>query len=105
MRYYYATISLDEFGNQICSGIINTYAEMDIGNVVLIESEDMALIGKMWNGESWVENPNPPIPVVESDPVAELSAVIDVMLGTETEGATVEQMEETVDEMLGGGTV
>ena len=58
MRYYYAITKVDEYGNTICIGVINTFAEMHIDNYIRIPNEDYSLLGKVWTGTSWIENPN-----------------------------------------------
>ena len=102
MRYYYAELKRDEHGNDICVGVLDTYSEIQNASYLPMQEFNAEVYGKMWDGEIFVENPSPPEIIVELSEVKKLSKVIDAMLGTETEGATVEQMEETVDTMLGG---
>lgn len=57
--YYYAQI--DDDG--ICCGVSQLSGEVDYPNMIQLESYDMSLMGKLWTGTEWVENPNPPEPV------------------------------------------
>ena len=57
--YYYAQI--DDDG--ICCGVSQLSGEVDYDNMIQLESYDMSLMGKLWTGAEWVENPNPPEPV------------------------------------------
>lgn len=60
-RYFYAI--LDD--TSICIGLIDTPSEIDLGNYIPLGSYDESVVGKMWTGEGWIENPNPPEPVEE----------------------------------------
>lgn len=62
--YYYAQI--DDDG--ICCGVSQLSGEVEHDNMIQLESYDMSLMGKLWTGTEWVENPNPPEPV---EPVVE----------------------------------
>lgn len=55
---YYATINIEN----ICDGISQLNDEVVADNMIEIESYDTSLLGKMWTGSEWVENPNPPDP-------------------------------------------
>lgn len=55
---FYATI--DE--NNICYGISQLSGEVIADNMIELLSYDTTLLGKMWTGSEWVENPNPPDP-------------------------------------------
>lgn len=57
--YYYAQI--DDDG--ICCGVSQLSGEVDYDNMIQLESYDMSLMGKLWTGTEWIENPNPPEPV------------------------------------------
>ena len=57
--FYYAQI--DDDG--ICCGVSQLSGEVDYDNMIQLESYDMSLMGKLWTGTEWVENPNPPEPV------------------------------------------
>lgn len=57
--YYYAQI--DDDG--ICCGVSQLSGEVEHDNMIQLESYDMSLMGKLWTGTEWVENPNPPEPV------------------------------------------
>lgn len=58
MAYYYAQINDDN----ICEGV-SQLSELDSRpNMIQLESYDASVMGKMWTGTEWVENPNPPEP-------------------------------------------
>lgn len=57
--YYYAQI--DDDG--ICCGVSQLSGEVEHDNMIQLESYDMSLMGKLWTGTEWIENPNPPEPV------------------------------------------
>ena len=57
--YYYAQI--DDDG--ICCGVSQLSGIVEHDNMIQLESYDMGLMGKLWTGTEWVENPNPPEPV------------------------------------------
>lgn len=65
MRYYYAIVNTDSYGNQICNGLIDTFDAINQDNYIRIDTFDEALLGKMWTGTEWAENPNPPIVTVD----------------------------------------
>ena len=56
--YYYAQITDDG----ICCGVSQLSGEVEHDNMIQLESYDMSLMGKLWTGTEWVENPNPPEP-------------------------------------------
>lgn len=55
---YYAQIDDDN----ICCGVSQLSGIVEYDNMIQIDSYDMSLMGKMWTGSEWVENPNPPTP-------------------------------------------
>lgn len=57
--YYYAQI--DDDG--ICCGVSQLSGIVEHDNMIQLESYDMSLMGKLWTGTEWIENPNPPEPV------------------------------------------
>ena len=57
--FYYAQI--DDDG--ICCGVSQLSGIVEHDNMIQLESYDMSLMGKLWTGTEWVENPNPPEPV------------------------------------------
>ena len=57
--WYYAQI--DDDG--ICCGVSQLSGEVEHDNMIQLESYDMSLMGKLWTGTEWTENPNPPEPV------------------------------------------
>lgn len=56
--HYYAQINDDN----ICDGVSQLSGIVDKPNMIEMESYDMSVMGKMWTGSEWVENPNPPDP-------------------------------------------
>lgn len=56
--YYYAQIDDDD----ICCGVSQLSGIVEHDNMIQLESYDMSLMGKLWTGTEWVENPNPPEP-------------------------------------------
>ena len=56
--YYYAQI--DDDG--ICCGVSQLSGIVEHDNMIQLESYDMSLMGKLWTGTEWNENPNPPEP-------------------------------------------
>lgn len=56
--HYYAQIDDDS----ICMGVSQLSGVVDKPNMIELESYDTSLMGKMWTGSEWVENPNPPEP-------------------------------------------
>lgn len=57
--YYYAQINADN----VCCGVSQLSGIVEHDNMIQLESYDMSLMGKLWTGTEWVENPNPPEPV------------------------------------------
>lgn len=57
--YYYAQID----DNNICVGVSQLAGEVDNSSLVVLESYDTSIMGKLWTGTEWVDNPNPPSPV------------------------------------------
>jgi hypothetical protein len=58
MRSYYAIVKTDEYGNQICEGLIDTYKEINFNNYIPVVEYDKSYIGKMKDGDVWIEDPN-----------------------------------------------
>lgn len=56
--HYYAQI--DDDG--ICYGVSQLSGIVDKPNMIELESYDMSVMGKLWTGSEWVDNPNPPEP-------------------------------------------
>lgn len=73
--HYYAQINDDN----ICDGVSQLSGIVDKPNMIELESYDMSVMGKMWTGSEWVENPNPPEPQPEPEPVTneEIKAKMD----------------------------
>ena len=73
--HYYAQI--DDDG--ICYGVSQLSGIVDMPNMIELESYDMSVMGKMWTGSEWVENPNPPVVEQQPEPVTneEIKAKMD----------------------------
>lgn len=56
--HYYAQIDDDS----ICTGVSQLSGIVDKPYMIEMSSYDMSVMGKMWTGSEWVENPNPPDP-------------------------------------------
>lgn len=56
--FYYAQIDDD----CICCGVSQLSGIVEHDNMIQLESYDMSLMGKLWTGTEWIENPNPPEP-------------------------------------------
>lgn len=70
---YYATIN----DQSICDVISQLNDEVIADNMIEVETYDTSILGKMWTGSEWVDNPNPP--VIEPEPVTneEIKAKMD----------------------------
>lgn len=70
---YYAM--LDE--NNICVSVQESPTVIDSDDLMELDSYDTSVLGKMWTGSEWVDNPNPP--VIEPEPVTneEIKAKMD----------------------------
>lgn len=53
---YYAM--LDE--NNICVSVQESPTVIDSDDLMELDSYETSVLGKMWTGSEWVENPNPP---------------------------------------------
>lgn len=81
MVKYYAQI--DE--QQICIGVSQLSGEVVAADMVELDSYDINVLGKLWQGGKWVDNPNPPMPEPVPPPVTneELKdLMLDAMQGT-----------------------
>lgn len=86
--YYYAQID----DNGICCGVSQLSGIVEHDNMIQLESYDMSLMGKLWTGTEWVENPNPPEPV---EPVSEptnqdIMDALTAMQGDQVPAATLD---------------
>lgn len=86
--YYYAQI--DDDG--ICCGVSQLSGIVEHDNMIQLESYDMSLMGKLWTGTEWIENPNPPEPV---EPVSEptnqdIMDALTAMQGDQVPAATLD---------------
>jgi len=73
MSYYYAQIN----DKNICECVSQLYRPDNRLNMVQLDSFDESVIGKMWTGSEWVENPNPPEPQPEPVTLETLQAKVD----------------------------
>ena len=64
MSYYYAQIN----DNNICDGISRINELDNRPSMIQLDSYDASVIGKLWTGSEWIENPNPPEPQPEPQP-------------------------------------
>lgn len=63
--HYYAQINDDN----ICDGVSQLSGIVDKPNMIELESYDMSVMGKLWTGSEWVDNPNPPVIEPKPEPV------------------------------------
>lgn len=56
MAYIYAQLD----SNNIVEAISQLSKEITQGNMILLPEYDQSLLGKKWNGESWVDTPKSP---------------------------------------------
>lgn len=66
-RIYYAVVSLDEFENLICNSVLDTFQTRYGNEYILLQSYDETLLGKIWTGSEWVDNPNYVLPEVQPE--------------------------------------
>ena len=62
---YYAKLNSEN----ICNGISQLNDEVIEDNMIELASYDTSVLGKMWTGSVWVDNPNPPEPEQQEPPV------------------------------------
>jgi len=81
MRYKYAIITPDTFGNLICTGTVDTPNPINEQNYLLDEYPERQM-GKCWIGSAWTENPNPPEEPEQAsgEQITNLQTVVDTML-------------------------
>ena len=60
---YYATLNSEN----ICNVVSQLNDEIVSNNMIELSNYDTSVLGKMWTGSEWVDNPNPPKP--EQTPV------------------------------------
>lgn len=86
--YYYAQI--DDDG--ICCGVSQLSGIVEHDNMIQLESYDMSLMGKLWTGTEWIENPNPPEPVEPStEPTnQDIMDALTAMQGDQVPAATLD---------------
>ena len=61
MSYKYAIVTLDGYNNLICTGTLTSPNPVETESYIPTEEAPEECLGKMWTGELWVENPNPPV--------------------------------------------
>ena len=86
--FYYAQI--DDDG--ICCGVSQLSGIVEHDNMIQLESYDMSLMGKLWTGTEWAENPNPPEPVEPStEPTnQDIMDALQAMQGDQVPAATLD---------------
>ena len=57
MNYYYAVIT----ENNIVCGVSDLSGPVDLPDMISITSYDETLVGKLWTGTEFIDNPNPPV--------------------------------------------
>lgn len=84
MIKYYAQIDVQN----VCVGVSQLAGVVDADNLVELDSYDISVLGKVWQGGKWVENPNKPeeteLPqaVTNEDIMAQLTAMQGEQVGT-----------------------
>lgn len=56
MIKYYAQID----AQNVCVGVSQIAGVVDADNLVELDSYDISVLGKLWQGGKWVDNPNKP---------------------------------------------
>lgn len=83
MIKYYAQIDVQN----VCVGVSQLAGVVDADNLVELDSYDISVLGKLWQGGKWVDNPNKPEPphpkpVTNEDIMAQLTAMQGEQVGT-----------------------
>ncbi len=88
MIKYYAVI--DE--KNICKEISQLSGEVLENYMIEIESYQTELLGKMWTGSEWVDNPNPPDPPEPDEPPTnqDIMDMLTAMQGDQVPTATLD---------------
>lgn len=79
MLKYYAQLDVQN----MCVGVSQLAGVVDSDNLVELDSYDISVLGKLWQGGKWVDNPNKPTetelpPAVTNEQLqAELQAIKD----------------------------
>lgn len=55
MTYYYAQIN----ESSVCYALLQTYAQINVANMISIPAYDESYLGKQWTGASWEDMPQP----------------------------------------------
>ena len=85
MLKYYAQLDVQN----MCVGVSQLAGVVDSDNLVELDSYDISVLGKLWQGGKWVDNPNKPTetelpqqlkPVTNEDIMAQLEATKSLML-------------------------
>ena len=77
MIKYYAQLDVQN----VCVGVSQLAGVVDADNLVELDSYDISVLGKLWQGGKWVDNPNKPTetelpPAVSNEDImAQLEAV------------------------------
>lgn len=79
MLKYYAQLDVQN----VCVGVSQLAGVVDSDNLVELDSYDISVLGKLWQGGKWVDNPNKPPeperpqpkPVTNEDIVAQLETL------------------------------
>lgn len=85
---YYATLNSEN----ICNGISQLNDEVVADNLIELASYDTSVLGKMWTGSEWVDNPNPPEPQEKPVTLEDLQAQIKELQSQSTQSS--EQINE-----------
>lgn len=56
MLKYYAQLDVQN----VCVGVSQLAGVVDADNLVELDSYDISVLGKLWQGGKWVDNPNKP---------------------------------------------
>lgn len=85
MIKYYAQLD----AQNVCVGVSQLAGVVDADNLVELDSYNISVLGKLWQGGKWVDNPNkpePPMPkpVTNEDIMTQLTAMQGEQVGTVT---------------------
>ena len=79
MIKYYAQIDVQN----VCVGVSQLAGVVDADNLVELDSYNISVLGKVWQGGKWVDNPNkptepePPQPVTNEQLQADIKSIKD----------------------------
>lgn len=87
MVKYYAQI--DE--QQLCIGVSQLSGEVVADDMVELDSYDISVLGKLWQGGKWVDNPHPPQPEPSKEPTnADIMQKLNDMSGDQVSAASLD---------------